>query len=272
MAFAAGETITLDVGYLLPMSFAANSTRRVTDPQRMLEEPKYEKPWHKKVETCMVVFFYYVTETGQSWAGSIEKASFRVNNSLFEYSLRKMPEFVGGNPDDLPPGVDIPDDPALTDHMARTGYVWGMKLGTVYPDFAPAGWKPSRNVSGLVPPVNQELIPSDIVWQFENHKPGLPLSIAYYQLAFPQKPAECDRWVQQVLGKTATKAEILELREIVACFYGVPPQTGSARRFVEQQIWYKPQSKVKESDLDELCQSVLAKLMTMANDRKHGTQ
>ena len=97
MTFAAGETKTLHVGYILPMSFAGGTTRKLDDPEKILN-PQYEKPWHARIEGCMVVFFSYITETGQSWAGPIEKATFRVRNTVFEDGLRRFPEYRGRQP------------------------------------------------------------------------------------------------------------------------------------------------------------------------------
>ena len=143
MTFAAGETKTLHVGYILPMSFAGGTTRKLDDPEKILN-PQYEKPWHARIEGCMVVFFSYITETGQSWAGPIKKATFRVRNTVFEDGLRRFPEYVGGNPADLSPGMAMPVEgpaPADAGPMPGSGFVGGMKLGAVYPRISPAGWK-----------------------------------------------------------------------------------------------------------------------------------
>jgi hypothetical protein len=55
------------------------------------------------------------------------------------------------------------------------------------------------------------------------------------------------------------------LREIVAAFFGVAPQTASVKRFAEQQVWYNAESKVRESDLTKPRQDVLARFKEIAD-------
>ena len=271
MEFAAGETKTLHVGYILPMSVAAYTTRKVADPEKILDPPQYEKPWHARIAACEIVFFSYITETGQSWAGAIEKATFRVRSNGFEHCLRKFPEYVGGNPADLPPGVEIPgEDPSTTiaGSMADLGFVFGMKLGTVYPRISPEGFKTTYIPEIPSGDPKPQYEPDGIIWKFENYKPGPPLSFTYYLLGFPETASDCDSWVRRVLGKTPTKADVLELREIVAAFLGVAPQTASVKRFTEQQIWWNPQSKVSESELSEPKRAILARIKRIAENLK----
>jgi len=271
MEFAAGETKTLHVGYILPMSVAAGTTRNVDDKEKTQFPAKHEKPWHVRVEACMVVYFSYITETGQSWAGPIEKAAFRVRNNGFDHCLRKSPEFVGGDPADFPPGMELPDEDPNSSQpgsMADLGFVLGLKLGTVYPRISPEGWKPAY-IPELPPgKPKPEYEPDGIAWQFENYKPGPPLRFTYYLVGFPEAVADCDPWVRRVLGKTPKKADVLELREIVAAFFGVVPQTASVKRLAEQQVWYNPKSRVSESELSGPQRAVLARLTTIANGQK----
>jgi hypothetical protein len=272
MEFAAGAVRTLHVGYILPMSVAAYTTRKVADVEKILDPPPYEKPWYARIAACEVVHFSYITETGQSWAGPIEKATFRVRNNVFEHCLRKFPEYVGGNPADLPAGAEIPDEdrsPAGAGSMADLGFVFGMKLGAVYARISPEGWKPAYIPEIAPGEPRPQYEPDGIVWKFENYKPGPSLNFTYYLLGFPETAADCDPWVRRVLGKTPTKVDMLELREIVAAFFGVAPQTASVKRLAEQQVWYDPQSKVNESELSEPRRAVLARLKTIANDQKN---
>src|SRR5206468_1272175 len=101
------------------------------------------------------------------------------------------------------------------------GFVFGMKLRTVYPRISPEGWKPAY-IPELRPGDSKpQYEPDGIVWNFENYKPGPPLNFTYYLVGFPKSAADCDSWTRRVLGKTPTKADVLELREIVAAFFGV---------------------------------------------------
>ena len=284
MQFAAGETKTLRVGYILPMSYTMGSTfkqelldaARETRPLSAAGSPPKPKnaagkPDHDSIHSendrtvdhadmaqaeavlrrlgttvCVVVGFSYITETGRSWAGPIKHATFRFANTVFEHCLRRYPFYVGGEKEDLPPGAAIPGEGrSLVEEMdvAIFGYEIGLKLGTVYPQISPAGWKPAYIPE--IPPGKPEpkYEPDGMVWKFENYKPGPPLEFAYYLLGFPEKIGDCDPWVKQMLGKTPTKAEVLELREILATFFGIAPKTVAVKRFVEQQIWFNPQSK-----------------------------
>ena len=51
------------------------------------------------------------------------------------------------------------------------------------------------------------------------------LEFKYYLVGFPERAADCDPWVRQMLGKTPTKGDVRELREILAAFYGIAPRT-----------------------------------------------
>jgi hypothetical protein len=268
MEFAANETKTLHVGYILPMSVAASTTRKVSDTDKGPHRPQYEKPWHVRTEACIVVFFSYVTETGRSWAGPIEKATFRFSNNTFEHCLRQFPEYVGGNAADLPAGTKVPDkesSSASVGPMAGEGFVFGMKLGAVYRRILLDGWKPAYIPEVPAGRPKPPYEPDGIAWNFDNYKPGTPLDFAYYLLGFPETVADCDPWVRCVLGKAPAKSDVLELREIAAAFFGVAPHTASVKHLVEAQVWYEPRSKLSESELSEARRAVLERLRTIAD-------
>ena len=180
MTFRAGETKTLHVGYIIPVSFAGSTTRKpddlpvsiagkLNDAEKFLfhdplNPPEYEKPWHARVEACEVVYFSYITgDSGKSWPGRSKKATFRVRNHIFEYGLRKFPEFVGAiYPADLPASVEIPEEATMG------GSIFGMKLGTLYSQISPEGWKSAYIPE--IPPGEPKpgYEPDGIAWKFEN--------------------------------------------------------------------------------------------------------
>ena len=98
---------------------------------------------------------------------------------------------------------------------------------------------------------------------------GRRWNFTYYLVGFPETAADCEPWVRQVLGKTPTKADVLELREITAAFFGVAPQIASVKRLAQQQVWYNPQSKLRESELSGPRRAVLARLTTIADGQKN---
>ncbi len=140
-----------------------------------------------------------------------------------------------------------------------------MKFGTFYRHFLPEDWKTASRADA---PLGQGSA-DGIGWEFENFKPGEPLLFSYYFLNFPQTPAECDSWVRLVLGKAPPKFDILELREVLAAFFGVPPQSDSVRRIVEKEVWYNPKSKLSESQLSEAQRAVLSRLSRVADSHNN---
>ena len=88
-------------------------------------------------------------------------------------------------------------------------------------------------------------------------------------VAIPRTAADCESWVRHVLGKTPNKADVAELRDIAAAFYGIAPKSASAKKFVEQQIWYHPKDGLREAQLDEEQRAVLTRLDSIAKANGH---
>jgi hypothetical protein len=259
MSFAPNETKTLYVSYILPMSFLANTTNK-EGLVAVFYGRSAVRPWQSRIEACITLYCTYVTETGKSWAGPIENARFRFVNRGFERDLRKLPEVIEDN---------SPEPSSQKDRSAESandmGFVPGMKFGTVYLRILPEGSKPAARGDAPLGQTPSAENADGIGWEFENYKPGEPLVFVYYLLNFPQTPAECDPWVRQVLGKEPAKADILELREVLAAFFGVPPQTGPVRRIVEKEVWYSAKSKLTESQLSETQRAILSRLSRIAD-------
>jgi len=276
MRFVANETKTLHVGYVLPMSTAAGTTRMASAAQNAFSRLRYEKPWHVRTEACLKVFFSYVTETGQSWAGTTETARFQFSNTAFERCLREYPEYLGRKPVELLRDSKVPDEASPTHAnvgpMAEAGFVAGMKLGAVYRQITPAGWKPSydSNVPAGKPKPSYE--PDSIAWDFDNYEPGVPLRFSYYLLGFPETVADCQPWVRRILGEAGRKEDVLELREIVGAFFGIEPKTASVKRLVECQVWYQPESHLGGPRLSEARRAVLKRLQVIADEIEQKTK
>ncbi len=208
---------------------------------------------------CFTLYFVYVTETGKSWAGPIENARFRFINTDFEKDLRHFPDALSRAEAEHSPETDPPDE--SSNESDSMGFVRGMRFGTFYAHFAPDGWKAASRVDAALSSGGAD----GIGWEFENFKPGEPLLFEYYFLNFPQTPAECDSWVRLVLGKSPAKGDILELREVLAAFFGVPSQSDAVRRIVEKEVWYNAKSKLSESQLSEAQRAVLSRLSQIAD-------
>lgn len=241
MAFDGAETKVLHIGYQLSMSQALSSTRkdfRVTGGL-----VKHEKRWHATLETCFVEFLQYVTETGKSWAGPIEHATFHIETAGLAECVKRRPLL----PFD-------PPDPKPNMEEWEYGSYFPMKTGAFYQRIEPDGGKVDAK-TGVT------------TWEYRPFKAGAPFALAYYIVAIPATAADCDCWVRQVLGKKPSKADLAELREIAAAFYGIAPQSASAKKFVEQQIWYHPKNGFCEAQLSEEQRAVLKRLDTIANNR-----
>ncbi|MBN1589877.1 MAG: hypothetical protein JW888_10215, partial [Pirellulales bacterium] len=268
MEFAPAETKTLHVGYILPMTINTTSTRKTAGTLNDMFSTKYERPWHWRIEQCLAVLFYYVTETGQSWVGPIEKATFCVRNEDFEYFVLTLPAFSGGGPGDVPRDEEVAEEDSASADAGQEddgGDSDKRFFGTFYREISPDGWKSvyiSKTPHGGA---RRNREPNSIMWEFKDYKADAPLIVAYYLIEFPEKTSDCVPWVRSILGKKPTKVDVLELRETVGAFYGIIPQTASVRRFVEQQIWYHPQKKLRESDLGKSRRAVLTRLKQIAD-------
>ncbi len=239
MTFDAAETKILHVVYRLRMSEAISSTRKHLTTQQAL--PRYEKRWHAALEMCFVEHFHYVTETGKSWAGIIEHATFRVETGL-EECLRERPALRSEPPEPQP---DQPD--------WSQPFTIPMKAGAVYHNVSPDGGKYDSDHG-------------TITWEYRNCKPAEPLRFIYYVVAIPRTAADCETWVRHVLGRKPNKTDVAELREIAAAFYGLAPKSASAKKFVEQQIWYHPKDGLRETGLSEEQRAILTKLDSITKE------
>ena len=267
MEFKPGEKKTLHVAYQLPMSMALSEAlsdeAREADEREMQRhmvpldkkgEPQSEPPSQpntpkdaqppldeKKQEAlvregfmfaamqgCLVEWFQYVTETGSSWAGPIEKATFRVQTDGLAFCLAQRAVLRAGD---------------------------AMRKGVVYQKFSPEGGKYDPKTGTTT-------------WEYKNYKPGKLFRFTYCALPLPTNVADCDGWVRIYAGDEPTKTIVQEMREVVAAFYGIAPHTKSVKEFVERQVWYHPKKDLQESKLPVEQRAVLDRLDAIAKGLK----
>ena len=255
MTFKPSETKTLHVAYQMPIS------RALAEPNKDSFTPNgskrhREKPWHRTLETAVVAHFHYVTETGKSWAGEIEHATFRVETGQWMHCLERRPYMVDEEP--APSRVEgegeLPE--TLPDGSPRPfASMFHTKAWAVFSHIEPNGAK--RNDKGT------------ITWTYRPYKAGKPLHFCYWSVPLPHTVADCDEWVKHVLGPKPGKADLAELREIMAGFYGVAPQSAAAKSFLKQQNWYHPKKGLEEGKLAEQQLAVLKRLDEIAKERGH---
>ena len=196
MKFRPGETIDLVVEYEIPFSQALSTTGREWNRRPA-------KEWYSKLAGAFEMSFEYVTETGKSWFGRIDSASFRIDAKDLEHDLTRNGIYLG------PVGPE-------TRQLASL-------FQTLYCDVSPSGWKERNGV---------------LVWEYANYSPGEPIRVRYFPSSIPSSRAHCKAVVSWALGETPSNEDLRDFREIVAAYYGELPQTERVKAFVENQWWF----------------------------------
>jgi hypothetical protein len=244
MRFDAGETRTLDVQYCIPMSMGLVGTRKeeIIDPGHM------EFPNLSGLDEATMEFAGYITSTGSSWAGNVERAMFTVITDPFERYLNHR-----GWEESLP--LEMADEkdrrpPELMDEMTKVArdrypvqHPWSFRKIT------PDGW---QKVEG------------GVQWEYKDFKPKDAISVAYYLTQFPGLQREVGQFVELVrraIGNTGDPRPKLRLvRELLLATYGREPDDAAARAFASAQFWYAPRKDFKASDLTDSQKAVLKEL------------
>ena len=231
MSLQRKETRTLTVQYRIPMSVGLAATdKRGLGPA--WAESK-DHPWMRLISTGMAEFGGYTTETGSSWSGNVEKATFKVITLPFEQYLHHR-------------GLFETDSVEMQKMLAED---YPVHNAFTYCDVKPAGSKP---------------VEDGIQWQYEDFKPKDAISFAYYQIQFPRAKADVDPWVDAIVRDIPDAhqqaAELSIVRQILLATYGQEPTDPTARNFAENQIWYAPNKDFTISKLAEDQQAVLVEL------------
>lgn len=87
MTFAPRQTQDLRISYRVPMSFGGGSTDKNWATDESLDK---RCPMCLEFSGAWLFWLTYVTETGKSWTGPIEKATFRVNSAQFEANVNRI--------------------------------------------------------------------------------------------------------------------------------------------------------------------------------------
>ncbi|MGA2501725.1 MAG: hypothetical protein ABSH20_28630 [Tepidisphaeraceae bacterium] len=234
MRFTPKETKTLDVQYRIPMSVTRYST------QRQIERSDKRL---RKLTACVLESTGYITETGSSWAGNVEKATFTIDTEPFERYLDWR-----GFIEKRPAGVK-PEEIAESMEPYPVQHPWWFRQTT---------------------PEGSKVIVKDgkqaICWEFRDFKPKKPIELRYYVTQIPRLPQEVDAFVDSILKSMpearkkdgATELEIA--KQILLATYGKEPEDGTAKEFVAQQVWYSPRKDFSMSRLTDPQQAVLKEL------------
>lgn len=216
MTFAPGERKTLRVAYEMPVSAGLSPT--VKDRGNDTEWPR---PWMGALTAALGEGVGYVVRTGGTWAGKIDRATFRIEAGHFErwLTLRGWSEDSGDRPGALSP--------------------------LLHRDLEPEGWREEDGALVLTrrdwKPTKEEDI--SVVWRLC----ALPRTAAAMR-AFLAK-AGPDRW---------SAGDLKTLRAIVLATEGVAPADAAARAFVERQVWYEPGEEKTKADVSSDVRAALA--------------
>jgi hypothetical protein len=232
MNFEAKQTRTLTVTYHIPISFGLTSTEK--NPEDMGSWSDDFAP--EQFDLAMMERIGYITSTGSSWAGNVEKATFTVITDPFENYLKERGVFEGSSEDQAASSKDSPNP-----FPARHPW-WYRKVDT-------AGGKP---------------IKGGLQWSYTDYKPADPIIVSYYFTNFPQRPEEADAYLDQFLAELRPPqqrdAMLTRLRDILFATYGKAPADPKTLAFVKQQSWYEPRKDFSDSSLATQQKAILAKV------------
>ncbi|MBU1053589.1 MAG: hypothetical protein KKC46_07145 [Proteobacteria bacterium] len=202
MEFLPNEEKELLVSYSMPISFTLATTANNR------KESKYSKKWYNKLEYCALEWFGYVTETGKSWYGPIEKASFRVYLKGFEKYIFNRP---------FAEGISSKNKEKILKRYS----VWEP---LVFRDTEPDVWE--KDDKGY------------ITLLFNNYKPEKDLIFSYYILFFPKTKDDLERLISRLSYDSFTKEDYEDLRDIFIEYNGEKTNNERIHEFLINQKWY----------------------------------
>ena len=176
----------------------------------------------------------YVTSTGSSWAGNVEKARFRLITDLFERYLKYR-----GITEERETEMDAEEADRFKSSFPVLHPWW-------FREIKPEGWQIMKN---------------GVEWNYNDYKPRDPIEVRYYETQFPDSAEEVNVFVDRFLqglgpGDSAAK-ELRQLREVLLATYGKQPEDKTAREFASAQLWYTPSNNFSISDLTDKQKAVL---------------
>ncbi len=268
MTFASKESKTVVVRYKIPVSptFGAftpslfdsaliNTSSSKLSSDQLLELFAMRNPL-REFGFCDSYEFAYVTETGRSWAGPIESATFRLNDQQFQKDLN----------DSFQKEATLNRNRPSTDATRGPDLQLAEIFKTPFRTVSPEGWKPASMPAVSASGTTAASEPNCLVLKYDNYEPKQPLVFHYYGLPFPQKADECEEWIRTALGQEPKQSVVLELRELLAAFFGVPPKSETVKDFASTQVWFTPDRAIKESELTAEQKAILTRLEEIANN------
>lgn len=203
MAFAPEETKTLQVTYAMPITLGAAST------ELNWETSGYGKEWYRSFTGGLFEQFGYVTRTGRSWSGTINRATFRVFVKGFEEYIRQRP---------------LVETPGEAEAEAAVRERFPTRIPTVLRTTTPDDWK--ADADGF------------LTRTVENYEPDEGLTFSYYLLGFPRGRDDLERLMRHLWSEGPSAEDRQDLADIFREFNGTRTGNQRIQKLVQNQTWY----------------------------------
>ena len=229
MKFKPHETIDLLVTYTMSGWQGLGSTTK-----RPYTWKPYKHNYLNLLEYGVSNTFAYVTTTGKSWGGSIEKAVFTINDYEFENMITRRGIFET---------TEL--DPYYEKSKKQLRH-WGNKI---LKRIEPTGWKKVMNRKKPV-----------IRWEYTNYVPKENIEIMYLQTAVPASIEQFDFLIEKIKrqnerynkgrkknlkSKVLLKSDIKNIADAILEFYGEKTNNPEITDFLSKQFWYKHGTNLK---------------------------
>lgn len=262
MKFAPHEETELTVTYTMNGYFGLGSLQKPS-PDRKRKEYRY--PYLQSLSGCLVQMFGYVTETGNSWAGEIEKAEFELRSAEFEaYLSRRGPLEINADQEAKKLEQEKQKIHELAEKFRNTGK---LKNNPNFEKDELEQWKKRRenDPQTLFAHDFLRILEPETGWkkvqeprrepflklEYAPFKAGQEIMVKYFFTMFPDTPEKFNALLkiieekQEAKAKQKPDAEKYDLESVrknmadaVLEFYGVETGNGEIRDFLDDQIWY----------------------------------
>lgn len=262
MTFAPKEEIDLTVTYTMNGYFGMGSLQKPSQDKKTKE---YRRPYLASLSGCLVQMFGYVTETGNSWAGEIERAEFELCSAEFEaYLSRRGPLEV--NPDQEAKELEQKKK-SLHEFAEKLRSEGRLKNDPNYEQDMLEKWKEQRKngpqkflahdfLRILEPETGWKKVEEPrrnpcLKLEYAPFQAGPGLTVKYFFTMIPDTPEKFDAMLDTIRKELEAKAKRkpdaeqydLEsvrknLADAILEFYGVEIGNKEIRDFLDDQIWY----------------------------------
>jgi hypothetical protein len=201
------------------------------------------------VSSAALVHSYgYITETGASWSGTIDRAEFRLDISHADQVIRS----VLGNGLSFAGALDF----------ARAA---PDSLGPKHVDFrvSPEGWQATAGdaaVPGSADDAERDH-PLQYTWHFAPFEPGPVFLAVWMDTQLPATVAGVHEFARRLESSPSDRGESLRvLRAQLMAWHGITPKSPVLRAFVEQRAWFRAVPGRVVADLPPAAREQLALL------------